>query len=402
MTKRYTKINRRTALKGAAAAGAVLAAPAIVRAQSAAPKLATLTPLTGAGGSYGPSMRKSALAVVEAVNAAGGLLGQQIEVTSGDTQTSPEAAVRAARKLIDVDRAMAIVGTWASSVTTAVAPLCWESKTMLACVSGADSITRLPHLGFIIRTQPVAALQITEVTRFILSDGAKKLAWIGPQTPFAQTSIDIMTEVAAAAGKPVEGLIYEADKATYRSEVDKIMRGKPDYLMLGGYTPDSIVVLRDLYRAGFEGTILGPAYAVNRKLLDALPHEVTQGVRTYAPSPDINSSAYKRVQAIHGTDDVDPYTTQVYDHATLMVLAAQAAGQANGAAMRDTMRSISQGEGVAVDNAVDGIKLLSAGKAINYAGASGPCDFNKIGDISSATFRFNKVNKGQFELLTVV
>ena len=273
---------------------------------------------------------------------------------------------------------------------------------MLACVSGADSITKLPHQGFIIRTQPVAALQITEVTRFILSDGAQKLAWIGPQTPFAQTSIDIMTEVAAAAGKPVEGLIYEADKATYRSEVDKIMRGKPDYLMLGGYTPDSIVVLRDLYRAGFEGTILGPAYAVNRKLLDALPHEVTQGVRTYAPSPDINSSAYKRVQAIHGIDDVDPYTTQVYDHATLMVLAAQAAGQANGAAMRDAMRSISQGEGVAVDNAVDGIKLLSAGKAINYAGASGPCDFNKIGDISSATFRFNKVNKGQFELLTVV
>ena len=108
------------------------------------------------------------------------------------------------------------------------------------------------------------------------------------------------------------------------------------------------------------------------------------------------------MQAIHGIDDVDPYTTQVYDHATLMVLAARAAGQANGAAMRDAMRSISQGDGQAVDNAVDGIKLLSAGKAINYAGASGPCDFNKIGDISSATFRFDKVNKGQFELLTVV
>ena len=162
MTKRQTNISRRTALKVVAATGAVLAAPAIIRAQPAPPKLATLTPLTGAGGSYGPSMRKSALAVVEAVNAAGGLLGQQIQVVSGDTQTSPEAAVRAARKLIDVDQAMAIVGTWASSVTTAVAPLCWESKTMLACVSGADSITKLPHQGFIVRTQPVAALQITD------------------------------------------------------------------------------------------------------------------------------------------------------------------------------------------------------------------------------------------------
>jgi len=273
---------------------------------------------------------------------------------------------------------------------------------MLACVSGADSITKLPHQGFIIRTQPVAKLQITEVTKFIFADGAQKLAWIGPQTPFAQPSIDIMTQVAGAAGKDVAGLIYEADKTTYRSEVDKILRQKPDYLMLGGYTPDSIIVLRDLYRAGYEGVILGPVYAVNRKLLDALPHEVTQGVRTYAPSPDIKSSAYKRVQAIHGTDDVDPYTTQVYDHANLLLLAAAAAGKAEGAAMRDAMRSVSQGDGEVVDNAVDGIKLLAQGKQVNYAGASGPCDFDKIGDISSATFRFEQVNKGQFELLKIV
>ena len=402
MRQKHLNISRRTLLKSAAATGVLLAAPGIIRAQPAAPILATLTPLSGAGGSYGPSMRKSAVAVVEAVNAAGGLLGQEIKIVSEDTQTSPEAAVRAARKLIDVDQAMAIVGTWASSVTTAVAPLCWESKTMLACVSGADSITQLPHQGFIVRTQPVAALQIREVTRFILSEGANKLAWIGPQTPFAQTSIDIMTEVAGAAGKTVDSLIYEADKTSYRSEVDTILRANPDYIMLGGYTPDSIVALRDLYRAGFEGKILGPAYAVNRKLIDALPTEVTQDVRVYAPSPDIKSSAYKRVQEIHGTDDVDPYTTQVYDHASLMILAAAAAGEAKGAAMRDSVRSISQGKGEPVDNAIDGLKLLAQGKSINYTGASGPCDFNEIGDISSATFRFDKVNQQQFELLQIV
>ena len=120
--KRTLKISRRQVLKGTLAAGAVLAAPAIIRAQTDAPVMATLTPLSGAGGSYGPSMRKSAVAVVEAVNAAGGLLGKEIKLVSEDTQTNPEAAVRAARKLIDVDQAMAIVGTWASSVTTAVAP----------------------------------------------------------------------------------------------------------------------------------------------------------------------------------------------------------------------------------------------------------------------------------------
>ena len=138
-----------------------LASPAVVRAQGDPIKLATLTPLTGAGGPYGPVMAKAAAAVVEEVNEAGGVLGRRIELVSEDDQTNPEAGVRAARKLIDVDKVSAIMGTWASSVTTAVAPLCWESKTFLCTVSGADSITQLPHQGYLIRTQPNSTLQVT-------------------------------------------------------------------------------------------------------------------------------------------------------------------------------------------------------------------------------------------------
>ena len=58
---------------------------------------------------------------VEEVNAAGGVLGRKVQVVSEDDQTNPDAGVRAARKLIDVDKVSAILGTWASSVTTAVA-----------------------------------------------------------------------------------------------------------------------------------------------------------------------------------------------------------------------------------------------------------------------------------------
>ncbi|HUG37499.1 MAG TPA: ABC transporter substrate-binding protein [Candidatus Limnocylindrales bacterium] len=93
--------------------------------------LGALNPLTGAGGSYGPSMRKAIEWVISEVNAAGGVAGRQVQLAAEDDQTNPEAAVRAARKLIDVDKVAAIMGTWASSVTTAVAPLCWESKTFL-------------------------------------------------------------------------------------------------------------------------------------------------------------------------------------------------------------------------------------------------------------------------------
>ncbi|MGP1397402.1 MAG: ABC transporter substrate-binding protein [Inquilinaceae bacterium] len=385
---------RRTVLKGAAATAGLFAAPAVLRAQAAPIKIATLTPLTGAGGNYGPSMRDAVVGVVQAVNEAGGVLGRQIEVVSDDTQTNPEAAVRAARKLIDVDDVAAIMGTWASACTTAVAPLCWEANRLLFTVSGADSITLLPHQGFIFRTQPNSKLQIRVASEFMLAEGATSLAWIGPQTPFAQSSIDIMTEVGAAGGAETASLIYEADKTTYRSEVDQILRSNPDFLMLGGYATDSTILLKDLFQAGYEGRIIGPAYAVNASLLEALPPEVTQGIFTWEGSPAVDSGAYERVKAILGVDDVDPYSAQTYDHASLCVMAMAAAGTDDPTAVRDAVRTISQGDGETVDNAVDGLKALAAGKAINYSGASGPCDFDEVGDITGVLFLFKQIEDG--------
>src|SRR5262245_14050825 len=105
---------------GAVALGA--SAPALVRAQGTPLELGVLTPLTGAGGFDGPRMAKAMQAVIDEVNAEGGLLGRKVVLVVEDDQTNPEAAVRAARKLIDVTKVPAIMGTWASAVTTAVAP----------------------------------------------------------------------------------------------------------------------------------------------------------------------------------------------------------------------------------------------------------------------------------------
>ncbi len=381
------KMNRRLFLGTTAA---TLATPALLKAQSGAIKIGSLTPLTGVGGTYGPSMRDAIAGVIGQVNEAGGVLGKQIELVSEDTQTSPEAAVRAARKLIDVDGVSAILGTWASSITTAVAPLAWESKTMLMCVSGADSITELPHQGFICRTQPNSKLQMRVAAEFMIEEGVKAMAWIGPQTPFAASSIAIMEEVAGANGATMADLIYEADKSTYRSEVDQILRGNPDFILLGGYSADSTVLLRDIWQSGYEGKIIGPAYAVNKSLLEALPADVTDGVFTWEGAPAVGSGAYENVKAILGVDDVDPYSAQTYDHASLTILAMAAGGDTTGDTVRANVRKISQGDGMAVESAVDGLAALDGG--INYNGASGPCDFDEIGDITGTSFIFKKIS----------
>ena len=404
MSQRGARLSRRTFMHAVGSTLVVTTLPRIAAAQPAPIKLGTLTPLTGAGGSYGPSMRKAMEFVAQEVNAAGGVLGRSIQLVSEDDQTNPEAAVRAARKLIDVDKVAAIMGTWASAVTTAVAPLCWESKTFLTTVSGSDTITQLPHQGYLIRTQPNTNLQIGKLAEFLISIKVKRVFVLAAQTPFAVPSQKRLTELLPKGGGEVVGaVVYDKDKTTFRSEIDQALRTKPDMIYLNGYTPDSTVLLKELFKAGYAGAKVAQGYAVNQKLLDSVPAEVSDGTYTATPSPAVDSAGYKRLAAFLGSAELDPYSCQCHDQISLVVLAiARAKGDATGTAIRDTVRKIAQGSGVKVDSAVEGLKQMAQGKEINYEGASGPCDFTEIGDILDCKIRFDQAQGAKFKLVKLI
>src|SRR5256885_10078783 len=149
-----TRATRRTLLKGAGALAAAALVPATLRAQTEPLRLGILTPLTGAGSADGPRMLAAMQAVAKEVNAAGGVLGRQIAFVIEDDQTNPDAAVKAARKLIDVDPVPVILGTRASAAKTAVGPPCLGRQTLLTPPSGARTLTQLPPHGALCPTQP--------------------------------------------------------------------------------------------------------------------------------------------------------------------------------------------------------------------------------------------------------
>jgi ABC-type branched-subunit amino acid transport system substrate-binding protein len=394
------RLSRRTVLKGAVASA--VAVPLSASAQGEPIRLGILTPLTGAGGNDGPRMLKAMQAVFEEVNKAGGVLGRKIETVVEDDQTNPEAAVRAARKLIEVNKVPLIMGTWASAVTAAVAPVCWESKTFIMTVSGADSITFLPHQGFLIRTQPNSKLQAVAHATHIAATGKRRIGVLGIQAPFAvPTKEHLDTYMKGVGGSVVRHVIYEKDKPTYRSEIDQVMKEKPDFLYLNGYAPDTIVLLRDLRKAGVDLPKFCQTYAVPQPTLDANPPEVSEGIITALPSADIDSAAYKLTADRLGLKELDGFVAQATDWASLAALTIAKAKEATGVALKDNVRKISQGGGEKVYSAVEGIKALAEGKEINYEGASGPCEFDERGDIGQCKFRFSQVRKGKLEFLKI-
>ena len=401
-------VTRREVLKTGAAAAAALIAnrPVPAPAQSKEPiPIGTLCPLTGAGGAYGPDMQKAIVSVAERINKGGGIHGRPIQLFHEDSQTNPEAAVRAARKLIDVNKVVALMSTFASAVTLAVKPLAVESKVFYISVSGADAVTEGNHGGYIARTQPNTKLQGQVYGKWVVSRKEwKRVALMTLQTPFAVPFGDNFTATVKSAGLTVtDSLIYEDKKASYRSEITRVLATNPELIMLLGYTPDSVVMAKELFRAGYKGAVLGPAFAINAKFVEGAGAEVAEGVWAIDPAPSFDSPAYKQFATAVPQADKNPYAPQSWDHMTLVGLALAAhRGDVSGTAIKDTLRTISNPPGTAVTSYEDGARLLAEGKKINYEGASGSCDFDAIGDILSRPFGAYQVRKGKIEQVATI
>jgi ABC-type branched-subunit amino acid transport system substrate-binding protein len=84
-------------------------------------KIGTLLDLTGALEAYGKPIQNGAILAAEQLNAAGGPLGRKIELVHRDTQTDPTVGIDAAKKLVELDKVVAIVGALSSGVTIPVA-----------------------------------------------------------------------------------------------------------------------------------------------------------------------------------------------------------------------------------------------------------------------------------------
>ncbi|TAN04000.1 MAG: amino acid ABC transporter substrate-binding protein [Rhizobiaceae bacterium] len=393
-----TTISRRTLLKTAAGAGAaVMMAPAIARAEISGPiRIGGLMSLTGAGGTWGPIMAKVQQTVVDQVNAAGGIMGQKVEYFVEDDQTNPDAGVLAVRKLIDVDKVCAVTGVWSSAVAMPTLPICWQNKVAMLAIAASDTLATMPHHGYFIRTYVPVSLQGKAIGEFGLKRGAKNFYAMLAQNPFSQSMLKGLKDDVEPKGAKVGSVIYDGTKTSFRSEVDQALRTKPDFIMLGGYPQDSASIVKDLYRAGFEGIICGFGTAITQEFINAAGAKAAEGIYTVFPSVAETSAAYKNLQKITGVKGVlDTNRCQSYDQINLVLLAVAASGQATGEAIQKTIRSTIGGpDGEPVGDVMTGLKLLSEGKKINYEGASSNCEFLPNGNLPNAYFKTMQIKNG--------
>ncbi|MCZ8186568.1 MAG: ABC transporter substrate-binding protein [Beijerinckiaceae bacterium] len=402
-------LSRRSTLQALAAATLTGSLGQRAFAQAETFRIGALNPVTGAGSPYGTGMQKMIVAAVEMVNAAGGAGGRRFEVFAEDTQTTPQAAVLAAKKLIEVNRVQAVLGTWSSGVSLAVIPLINDANIFLMNTSGAPALSVPPAnaKGLSYRFQATNDRFGRAFAELCQKEGFKRPATMAFNNASGIGNTEGFKKAwEAKGGKVVEAVVYEPNQPSYRAELQKVLAAKPDVIVTGSYIADTTIILREWFQTGETTKWVIPAWAANPQLVKAVGNEVAEGIFAVDSISNEGSEAFKAYDAAYqkamgkpGLDNV--YAAMTWDMVVTLALAMEAAGPgANIAAINAKIREVANPAGTKVSTFAEGKDALKKGK-INYEGASSVLDFDQSGDVTP-DFSVSVVSKGNIDRKYIV
>ena len=369
-------------------------------------------PFTGDLGALGAPADKAVKLAVDQLNKASKDAGLSVtfKLVSADTQTDPQAALSAARKVID-EGATCLTGP-------ATTP---ESLAILNGVTKARKITLLPSAtsaklrltddgGTIFRTSPpdnLQALALITAVQAQLGSAQGKTVSIGYQnSPYGEGLANTFKDAWTKLGGQIQGPVgYDPNQPSYNSEASKILANNPDAYVFADFPDTFGKVAAALVRTGkFDPNKLfvSDALAVS-PIPSAIPAAALNGAHaTNAGSPlgTPQSADFNTLYTSAPGPGRFALDDNNFDAGILCGLAAIAAGSNDPAAINGQMRKISgpDGQPFTFTKLGDAMKALRSGAQIHYMGVSGAIDFDAKGDTSTGTFDLSTWKNGQLVL----
>jgi ABC-type branched-subunit amino acid transport system substrate-binding protein len=402
----------RTLLSLTAMALAATTLPLAAQAQSCTHTVGMVVSLTGAAGRFGQAASKSVeLAFNEINKAAGtaGVAGCKLAFDLRDAQSQGSVAVDQARQLVDLKKVPAIIGGIISSVsipivTSVTGP---AGVVQISPASTSPTLTKLGNEGksngWFFRTITSDALQGTAAAKYAIDQGMKTLAIIHVNNDFGVNMLAEFRRAYEALGGKIVGVTpYNPQQPSYAAEVTNALKGDAPALYFIGYPGDGTTIVRTWIQQGGPQRFLlndgmnaadfikgvGPQFLANA-------YGTSSGT-TKTPSTEFFASAYPAMSG--GFDAGAPAADRAFDAGAILGLAIAHAGKFEAAAIRDSIRKVTDPAGEVVHAGPAGfaraLQLIKEKKPLRYVGVIGPVSFDRNGDIVGP-FRTWRITNGE-------
>lgn len=351
-------------------AGLAFAAPA-----SAQIKLGVGGPMTGANAAFGAQLKNGVEMAVKDINAAGGILGQKIEVVLGDDVSDPKTGVSVANKFVS-EGVKFVVGHFNSGVSIPTSEVYAESGIVqITPASTNEKYTDRPNMWNVFRTCGRDDQQGGVAADYLLKKfKGKKVAIVHDKTPYGKGLADNVKTFSNKGG--ITEVVYEGvntGEKDYSALVTKLKAAAVDVVYFGGLHTEAGLIIRQMRDQGLKAPLMSGDGIVSAEFVSIAGPGAEGTLMTFNPDPRKNPAAKAVVEKFRAAK-YEPEAYTLYAYAAVQILKAAA-------------------EEV---KAIDGKKIAAAMRSGKpYKTVIGDIAYDKKGDITRPDYVMYEWKKGK-------
>jgi hypothetical protein len=208
--------------------------------------IGTLLPLTGNLAFLGPPEVAGARLAVQDINAAGGVLGQDVRLAEGDSgDASTDTATQTVDRLLQ-EGVNAIIGAASSGVSlTVIDRITGAGVLQFSPANTSDQFTDYNDNGLYFRTAPPDTLQARALSDLIINDGNNTVGIMALNDPYGTGLMDNTRENLIAAGlaeDSIQTLTYDPQAANYDAEIQQMVDFNADAIVVIGFEESARII----------------------------------------------------------------------------------------------------------------------------------------------------------------
>ncbi|MGF6695370.1 branched-chain amino acid transport system substrate-binding protein [Metapseudomonas resinovorans] len=282
-------------------------------------------PYTAANAAYGEQFWRGASQAAEDINAAGGVNGEKIKLVKADDACEPKQAVSVANRLVDQDKAIAVVGHFCSSSTIPASEVYDEAGVIVITPGSTNPRVTERGLSGMFRMCGRDDQQGIVAGDYIVDQlKATKVAIIHDKDTYGQGLADATKAQLAKRG--VKEVLYEGltrGEKDFNALVTKIRATGAEVVYFGGLHPEAGPLVRQMREQGLTAIFMSDDGIVTDELVTTAggPRFVEGVLMTFGADPRLLPESRATVEKFRQAG-YEPEGYTLYAYASLQALAA--------------------------------------------------------------------------------
>src|SRR3954469_8946056 len=321
-------VHRRTVLTGMLGASALVAAPAILRAQGTPMRIGFLIMKTGPLASGGIQMEQGLTIYLKERNNV--LAGRPVQLFTGDSAGAPAVARTKMQELVERDNISCLIGPLATAEALAIDDYIRDKQIPTLSVAAAEDMTQRKANPWFVRATSTSAQCSYPMGEYAAKElKYKRVAMIADDIAYGyELNAGFQRTFEDAGGKVVQKLwppLNAPDYGTYIAQ----LKSNIDAIFIGFAGSNGLKFLRQYKEYGGKIPLLGGMTAIDESLLRQMGDEALGSLSTCWYSAQLDNESNKKLVAGMQRDyKVDPgfYAAATYTNGAVLEAALKEIG----------------------------------------------------------------------------